>query len=163
VTAAGTVVWFTGLPASGKSTLAERVRDRLRHAAVILDSDAMRDVLEASSYAADDRERFYRVLANLAANLAHQGIVVLVAATAQRRAFRALARAHAPHFVEVWVRTPADQCAQRDVKGLYARASAGEIALPGVAVPYEPPTHPDVVAEGGLDEAALGQILALVE
>ena len=162
MTTSGAVVWFTGLPASGKSTLAERVRDRLRHAAVILDSDAMRDVLEASSYAADDRERFYRVLANLAAHLAHQRIVVLVAATAQRRAYRELARAHAPRFVEVWVRTPAELCAQRDVKGLYARARAGHIELPGVAVAYEPPLHPDVVADGGHDEAAAAAIQALV-
>jgi adenylylsulfate kinase len=163
VTAPGTVVWFTGLPASGKSTLAERVRDQLPRASVILDSDTMRDVLEAGSYAADDRDRFYRVLANLAANLAHQGLAVLVAATAQRRAYRELARAHAPSFVEVWVRTSADQCAQRDVKGLYARARAGQIALPGIAVAYEPPTNPDVVAEGGHDEAAARAILALVE
>jgi len=163
VTAPGTVVWFTGLPASGKSTLAARVRDRLRRASVMLDSDAMREVLEASSYAADDRDRFYRVLGNLAANLAHQGVVVLVAATAQRRAYRELARARAPRFVGVWVRASAEQCARRDVKRLYARASAGEIALPGVAVPYEPPSTPDVIAEGGHDEAAADAIRALVD
>lgn len=160
----GTVVWITGLPASGKSTLAERVRARLGARSLILDSDALRIVLEADSYATTDRDRFYRVLANLAAALAHQGLVVLVAATAQRRAYRELARRAAPRYVEVWVRTPAAECAQRDVKGLYARAAAGELpALPGVGVPYEPPSSPDVTAEGGLDDAAAAAIQALVD
>jgi len=162
MTGTGVVVWLTGLPASGKSTLAERVRARLARAAVVLDSDAMRELLEASSYAAEDRERFYRVLARLAAHLAHQGLVVLVAATAQRRAYRALARELAPRFVEVWVRTPAVECARRDVKGLYARAGAGEIALPGIGAPYEPPLQPDVTADGGLDDGAAAAIHALV-
>ena len=162
MTCRGGVVWFTGLPASGKSTLAELVRARLGRPAIILDSDTMREVLEASSYAAEDRDQFSRVLARLAANLAHQGLVVLVAATAQRRAHRALARELAPRFVEVWVRTPAAECARRDVKGLYARAGAGEIALPGISTLYEPPLDPDVIAEGGLDKKAAAAIQALV-
>jgi adenylylsulfate kinase len=159
----GVVVWFTGLPASGKSTLAERVRARLGRPTLILDSDVMRGVLEADGYAPDDRDRFYRELAEIAAMLARQGLVVLVAATAQRRAYRAVARRLAPRFVEVWVRTPASACARQDVKGLYARAAAGQIALPGVAVPYEPPLAPDVTAGGGLDDAAAAAIAALIE
>ena len=159
----GVVVWFTGLPASGKSTLAERVRARLHRAALVLDSDVMRELLEAGSYAGDDRDRFYRVLANVAANLASQGLVVLVAATAQRRAYRDRARELSPRFIEVWVRTSSADCARRDVKGLYARARAGEIeTLPGVGAAYEPPSNPDVVADGGLDEAALTAIENLI-
>lgn len=156
----GIVVWLTGLPASGKSTLAARVNARLAHPAVILDSDELRTILEASSYATTDREHFYRVLARLAATLARQGLVVLVAATAQRRAHRDHARDLAPRFLEVFVSTPLEECARRDVKGLYAGAAAGEIAaLPGVGVAYEPPQHPDIVSEGGHDERAVAAIL----
>jgi adenylylsulfate kinase len=155
----GIVVWFTGLPASGKSTLAWRLRDRLRGSPVVLDSDELRDVLGAASYASSDRDAFYGALARLAALLARQGHVVLVAATAARRAYRDAARALAPRFVEVWVRTPLSECEQRDSKGLYARARAGEApALPGVGVAYEPPESPDVIANGGFDDAALAQL-----
>ena len=160
----GIVVWFTGLPASGKSTLAARVNALLRHPAVLLDSDEMRAILETSSYATSDRERFYRVLARLAATFAAQGLVVLVAATAHLRAHRDHARALAPTFVEVWVRTPAPTCAQRDQKGLYARAAAGEIvALPGAGVEYEAPSRPELTADGGHDELAAAAIVARIE
>jgi adenylylsulfate kinase len=160
----GVVVWLTGLPASGKSTLAARVRSGLRRPSVVLDSDDMRTVFETESYGEDDRERFYRVLAKLAANLARQGLVVLVPATAHRHAYRERARELAPKFVEVWVRTSAEDCARRDTKGLYARARAGEIgALPGIGTSYEPPTDPELVAESGFDDAAVQAIVALVE
>jgi adenylylsulfate kinase len=159
----GVVVWFTGLPASGKSTLAARVRSQLVTPSILLDSDVMREVFEAESYTTTDRDRFYRVLANLAATLARQGLVVMVAATARCRAHRELARKIAPRFVEVWVRTQVAECARRDVKGLYVRAEAGELpTFPGVGVPYEPPTSPDVIAEGGFDDTALAAIRQLV-
>jgi adenylylsulfate kinase-like enzyme len=85
---AGTIVWFTGLPASGKSTLARRVQahfTRTGRGSVLLDGDELRDILGVHSYAPEDRDRFYRALGALAALLAHQGIIVLVAATAPRR------------------------------------------------------------------------------
>jgi adenylylsulfate kinase len=147
-----TVVWFTGLPASGKTTLAEQVRDRI--GGVLLDSDALREVLETADYA--DRDAFYRRLATLAAMLARQGHVVLVAATAPRQAHRATARALAPRFVEVHVATSLDECERRDPKRLYAEARAGRAPLlPGVGVPYEAPVAPEVVANGGADPAAV--------
>jgi adenylylsulfate kinase len=159
----GVVVWLTGLPASGKTTLAERIRTRLRRPAVVLDSDVMRDVLGAHRYAPDERDEQYRVLADLAGVLARQSLVVLVAATAPRRDHRERARAAAPHFVEVWVATPLETAAQRDPKGLYARARAGDAPeLPGVGVAYEPPTAPDVIATGGHDDAAVDKIVELV-
>ena len=161
----GVVVWFTGLPASGKTTLAQRVRARLagRRACVLLDSDELRDVLGAAGYGGGERDRFYGVLAELAALLARQGHVVLVAATAPRRAHREAARAAAPAFREVWVRAALAACEARDVKGLYARARAGDApTLPGVGAPYEPPAAPDVVAEGGHDEQAAAAIERLI-
>ena len=142
----GVVIWFTGLPASGKTTLATHVHGRL--GGVFLDSDALRDVLEEpEDYAR--RDAFYRRLARLAALLAHQGHRVLVAATAPRRAHRELARSLAPRFVEVFVATPLEECERRDPKHLYARARAGEAPwLPGIGAPYEAPLAPDVIATG---------------
>lgn len=155
----GAVAWLTGLPASGKTTLAGRVRDRLSRAgvrAVLLDGDEVRRALvPAPGYSAAERDAFYATLARLAALLAHQGQVVLVAATAPRRAHRAQARALAPRFLEVWVSTPAAECQARDPKGLWAAAATGLAPeLPGAGLPYEPPASADVVALGGDDEAA---------
>ncbi len=100
---AGAVVWLTGLPRSGKSTLAARVRDRLAgagRATLILDGDEVRAALvPRPGYDATAREQFYETLARLASLLAHQGATVLVAATAHRRDFRERARRLAPRFV----------------------------------------------------------------
>jgi adenylylsulfate kinase len=123
----------------------------------------VRDVLGAASYAPDARDDFYRVIADLARLLADQAAIVLVAATAPRRAHRERARAGRHRFVEVWVNTPQADCEARDQKRLYARARQGEITtLPGVGARFEPPAHPDVVAEGGHDPAAVGRICALL-
>lgn len=158
------IVWFTGLPSSGKTTLARRVQARLAAAgrtSVVLDSDELREVLDAQSYAPDDRDRFYRSLAALAGLLARQGVVALVAATAPRREHRDRARAAGGRFLEVWVQTPLADCEARDPKGLYARARRGELAeLPGVGMAYEPPLAPEVTAGGGLDAAAVVEIEA---
>jgi adenylylsulfate kinase len=161
----GIVVWFTGLPASGKSTLANRVRDRIapHRSCIVLDSDTLRDALGVTTYGATDRDAFYRSLGNLAALIARQGHLVLVAATAPLRTHREHARVLAPRFFEVWVRTPLAACEERDVKGLYARARNGDApTLPGLGAPYEPPLDPDVTADGGFDEAAAKAIERLV-
>lgn len=158
---AGAVVWLTGLPQSGKSTLARRVRDRLapRRSCVLLDSDEVRDAIGAEGYGTGDRDAFYRMLAGLAGLLAREGHLVLVAATAPQLVHRAAAREAAPRYVEVWVRTPLAECEARDRKGLYERARRGEAPdLPGVGVAYEAPVAPDVVADGGFDDAALAEI-----
>ncbi len=158
----GVVVWLTGLPASGKSTLAERLQLRLladRTPAVLLDGDAVRPILRAAGYTDPERDDFYRRLAALAAVLARQGLIVLVAATAPRRLHRETARELAPRYLEVWVRTPLAECEARDPKGLYARARRDATALPGIGVSYEPPAAPDVIADGGHDEHALAAVL----
>jgi adenylylsulfate kinase len=161
----GAVVWVTGLPASGKSTLARRLRDRLREGgrgAAVLDGDAVRAALvPPPGYGEADRAAFYETLGNLALALAGEGLVAIVAATAHRRAFRDRVRARAARFVEVLVDVPAETCAARDPKGLWARARAGDAPdLPGAAVAYEPPLAPEVVARGGEDGAAVEAIAA---
>lgn len=162
----GVVVWFTGLPQSGKSTLAARLCEAMkpRRRCVLLDSDEVRQALGAEGYGAADRDAFYRSLAALAAVLARQGHVVVVAATAPRLAYRARARAAWPRFLEVWVRTSLRDCQARDQKGLYARAAAGEAPeLPGMGAEYEAPPAPDVVAQGGQDEHALAAVIAKLD
>jgi adenylylsulfate kinase len=161
----GAVIWLTGRPAAGKSTLASAVRarlDELGRAACVLDSDLVRAALvPAPGYDDQGRLAFYTTLGHLAAYLAAQGLIVLVPATANRRAFRERARAIAPAFVEVFVSAPSETCAQRDSKGLYARARAGALAgLPGVDAAYEEPEAPDVVAAGGRDREAVERIVA---
>jgi adenylylsulfate kinase len=163
----GAVVWITGLPSSGKSTLAGRIATRLRAAglpAAVLDGDQVRAALDPRpGYDLEARSRFYGTIARLAALLAKQGLVAVVAATANRRAFRERARALAPRFIEVFVDVPLDVCVARDTKGLYAAARRGAVTeLPGFGVGFEPPERPDVLASGGEDLAAPTAVLSLL-
>jgi adenylylsulfate kinase len=155
----GVVVWLTGLPSSGKTTLAESAAAALRargQATLVLDGDAVRAALvPAPGYDEAGREAFYATLARLAALAARQGLTVLVPATAHRRCFRDVARALAPaRFVEVFVDTDLATCRARDSKGLYA-APGPRGALPGAGVRYEPPEHPDVRVRPSDDGVAL--------
>ena len=160
----GAVVWLTGLPASGKSSLAARLAGRLREvrrAAIVLDGDEVRAAMvPRPGYDEASRDGFYRTLIQLAALAARQGLIVLVPATAHRRAWRARARELAPRFVEVHVATPLDECRRRDPRGVYARADGG--AVPGLGVPYEPPRAPEVIAPSGDDPVAADRVLALL-
>lgn len=164
----GVVVWLTGLPSSGKSTLAERTAEQLREqgrACCVLDGDAVRaSLVPRPGYDDEARDDFYATLARLAALLAGQGLAVLVPATANRRLFRERARKLAPRYIEVHVATPATACMERDAKGLYAQSRQGKLTddLPGAGAPYEPPREPDVVATGGRDDDAVTRIVALV-
>ena len=160
----GVVVWLTGLPASGKSTLAARVRGALHadgRACCVLDGDEVREALSPTpGYGDEARDAFYRTLGQLAALLARQGLVVVVAATAHLQRYRDAARSAAPRFVEVHVATSLAECEARDDKGLYAGARRGGVAsLPGMQVTYEVPDRADVVANGGNDEAAVERII----
>ncbi len=162
----GAVVWFTGLPASGKTTAAGQLVRRLRargREPALLDSDELRaQLVPQGGYQPDARDGFYRTLANLAGLLAAQGLIVVVAATAHRRQWRDLARARAPAFVEVHVATPLDECQRRDPKHLYAEPSAW-VALPGAGVAYEPPLQAEVVVLGGDARAYLDAVLAALD
>jgi adenylylsulfate kinase len=162
------VVWLTGLPSSGKSTLATKLTERLRERGVpccLLDGDEVRDALNPRpGYDDPSRAAFYATLANLAALLERQGLIVVVAATAHRRDYRERARRAARRFIEVWVDVPLSECRRRDSKGLYAAAEAKQTdSVPGADEAYEPPLHADLVARGGLDSSALdllGRLLA---
>jgi adenylylsulfate kinase len=162
----GCVVWLTGRPSSGKSTLARSTLEALRargDATCMLDGDTVRKAfVPQPGYDDDARQTFYATLGNLAALLANQGLIVLVPATAHKRIYREHARSIAPRFIEVFVDTAPEEAARRDSKGLYAGARSGELRnVPGADQPYEPPTDPDVRACGGKDPAAIEQIVAL--
>jgi bifunctional enzyme CysN/CysC len=166
----GATIWMTGLPGSGKSTIASGVEAHLLAAgrsAYILDGDNLRHGLNGDlGFSAQDRTENVRRTAEVSALLADAGVVVLVALVspyrADRDAARAVHEARGLAFLEIHVATPLEECERRDPKGLYARARAGEISgLTGVDDPYEPPQSPDVVVGAGesLDEA-VGLVLA---
>lgn len=163
----GVVVWFTGLPSSGKSTLAQEVQRRLRASGAtpcLLDGDVARELIAPGlGYSEGDREAFYTALGGLSAELARQGLTVLVAATAHQREYRRRARQLAPRFIEVWVTTPLEACRSRDAKDLYAAATNEPGGtLPGLGAPYEPPEHAEVLASDGRDEQAVERVLTLL-
>jgi adenylylsulfate kinase len=152
-TSHGWAIWLTGLPASGKTALAQALRRKLSEhgvAAIVLDSDELRRVMTPNaSYAPAERDWFYDRLVELADWLTGAGENVIIAATGSRRCYRAAARARmAPRFAEIWLRCPKDICRSRDRKGLYLRAEAGLLSnLPGADAPYEPPEAPEVVVD----------------
>ena len=161
----GLVVWLTGKPSSGKSTLARRLWAELRvdRAVVcLLDGDEIRAALvPPHGYDPASRDDFYQTLGNLAALIARQGLIVLVAATAHRRVHRERARAAAPDFIEVYVRATQTELEARDAKGLYAAVREGRLkGVPGADVEYEEPVQPELTSEGG--EADLGALLAAI-
>ena len=170
----GATIWFTGLPASGKSTLAvavERALVESGRVAYLLDGDNLRHGLSDDlGFSSGDRTENIRRVGHLTRLLGDAGVVALASLVSPLRSDRDTARAlnHAAQlpFFEVYVSTPVEECARRDPKGLYARAKAGELkGLTGVDAPYEPPEHADLVLDttsADLD-ALVSQVLALLE
>lgn len=145
-------IWLTGLPSSGKSTLAELLGKRLRadnYPVEILDGDEVRLRLSKGlGFSRQDRDENIRRIAYVARLLTRVGAVAITAAISPYRAVRAEAREEIKDFVEVYVACPLEECIRRDVKGLYRKALRGEIpAFTGVSDPYEPPEAPEVIVE----------------
>jgi adenylyl-sulfate kinase len=158
----GATVWFTGLPASGKSTIAVGVEERLvagGRPAYLLDGDNLRHGLNGNlGFEPGDRKENIRRTAHVARLLADAGVVALVSLVSPYREDRDLARGlHRDDglpFMEVWVSTTPEECARRDPKGLYARAQRGEIkGLTGVDAPYEPPPAAELELGGDVPVA----------
>lgn len=163
----GVVVWLTGKPSSGKSTLAGLLRERLvsEHTPTcVLDGDEVRAAfVPRHGYDPKSRDEYYATLAGLAAILARQGLVVVVPATAHLEAFRERARRLAPRYVEVYVEVSEAEAEARDSKGLYRAVREGRSGgVPGADVRYEVPRSPDIVASGGHDTRALARLLELI-
>jgi adenylylsulfate kinase len=152
-------VWVTGLPASGKSTLAAELARQIRENGIkvtVLESDALRKMFSVQPrYDDQDREYFYGSLAFIGRVLTDHGISVIFDATANRRAYRDRARQQISRFIEVFVDCPLDTCIQRDPKGIYRKAREGQAThVPGLQAPYEPPESPDVTIRGDRDDPA---------
>jgi adenylyl-sulfate kinase len=166
----GATLWMTGLPGSGKSTVAAGVEAQLLgqgRSAYVLDGDNLRHGLNGDlGFSAEDRTENVRRTAEVSALLADAGVVVLVALVspyrADRDAARAVHEARGLPFLEIHVATSLEECERRDPKGLYARARAGEISgLTGVDDPYEPPEAAEVVVGGGESvEQAVARVVA---
>jgi len=142
-------VWLTGLPASGKSTIAAALKPQLEGlgcAVEVLESDAVRRILTpAPTYSHEERDLFYRTLAFMGARLVAHGVTVIIDATANRRVYRDFARGLIPRFIEVAVECPLELAMQRDYKGTYQRGQRGESAtVPGLQDAYEPALNPEV-------------------
>jgi adenylylsulfate kinase len=148
----GAVIWFTGLSGSGKTTIAHQVEETLLESGIpveILDGDVVRENLSKGlGFSKEDRDINIRRIAFVAHLLQRNGVFVITAAISPYRAIREEARAMIKDFVEVYAEAPLEVCEQRDVKGLYAKARAGEIkGFTGVDDPYEPPPRPEVVCK----------------
>lgn len=164
-------VWITGLPASGKSTLAKALVAQLarrRVDAAVLESDELRKILTPEPHYDDkERDRFYTAMNYIGSLLVRHGVPVIFDATANRRVWRENARGAIAAFIEVYVNSPIEVCQARDPKGIYQRARDGEIsAVPGLQAEYEPPEHPDLIVDGAgeaPDSAAARVIAKLLE
>ena len=147
----GVVVWLTGLPSSGKSTLSEELARRFvaRGRGVrVLDGDVIRRAFWPElGFSREDRDANVRRTGLLAELLVEHGLVVIVALVSPYASARDDVRNRIQRFVEVFVDCPIDECVRRDVKGLYAAQRAGTVrGVTGVDDPYEAPSRPDVHA-----------------
>lgn len=164
-------VWVTGLPSSGKSTLAAALATQLEARGVdvaVLESDELRRIFAPHPvYTEEERDVFYQAMAYLGRLLVDHGVPVIFDATANRRVYRDRARQSISRFVEVYVDCPLAECMRRDAKGIYKRALEGAArTVPGFQAAYEPPEQPDLVVAGDRetpDSAARRVIEKLVE
>ncbi|HEX8095829.1 adenylyl-sulfate kinase [Jatrophihabitans sp.] len=170
----GATVWFTGLPSAGKTTLATALAARLRaagHPVEILDGDAVRPVLSPElGYSRADRDANVARIGWVAALLARHGVLVLASVVSPfaeaRHGVRSRHRADATAFLEVHVATPVEVCAERDVKGLYAKQRSGALdGLTGIDGEYEPPEDPAlrIDTSGRSVEDSVDELMTLLD
>jgi len=151
----GAVIWFTGLSASGKSTLAHALENALFEKGCktyVLDGDNIRHGLNKDlGFSPQDREENIRRIGEVAKLFADAGLIVLTAFISPYRSDREKARKlNQKNFIEVYVKCDIDICEQRDPKGLYKKAKAGEIPeFTGISAPYEEPENPEIVIDTG--------------
>jgi adenylylsulfate kinase len=167
----GAVLWFTGLSGSGKTTIAHQVEEQLLDAGVpveILDGDVVRENLSKGlGFSEEDRNTNIRRIAFVAHLLQRNGVFVITAAISPYKAIRDEARDMIKDFVEIYADAPLEVCEGRDVKGLYAKARAGEIkGFTGIDDPYEAPENPEVTCKTdseSVEESAQKVIDKLIE
>jgi adenylyl-sulfate kinase len=167
----GVTIWFTGLSGSGKSTLADALVETLKERGLkkieVLDGDVVRTNLSKGlGFSKEDRDTNIKRIAFVAHLLSRNGVLAITAAISPYREVRDYARGLIGDFLEVFVDCPLEVCIQRDVKGLYRRAMAGEIPnFTGVSDPYEPPLSAEIIVNSHLEtvEQGVGKIVAALE
>ena len=167
------VIWITGMPGSGKSTLSTALKDRVPGAVVMRMDDLRRIVTPEPDYSDREREHVYRTIVYTAQTLYGLGHNVIIDATGNRRAWRKLARQLVPDFIEVYAKCPLEVCVEREKarterhgapKGIYDKGGKGA-PVPGVNVPYEEPEQPEVVidTEKETPEDGVERIMQLIQ
>jgi adenylyl-sulfate kinase len=166
----GFVLWLTGLSGAGKSTIAAKLGPALAergHRVELLDGDEVRtNLCQGLGFSREDRDTNIARIGYVAGKLAKHGVAVLVAAISPYREARDRVRAEVDNFVEIHVAAPVSTCAERDVKGLYAKALSGEIKhFTGVSDPYEVPLAPEIVlhTEAETVDESVEQVIAWLE
>jgi adenylyl-sulfate kinase len=166
----GFTVWFTGMSGAGKSTISALLERRLRALGAkveVLDGDVVRTHLSKGlGFSKEDRDENIRRIGFVCELLARNGVIAIAAAISPYRAVREEVRGKIPNFVEVYVECPVETLAERDVKGLYKKALAGEIGqFTGISDPYEAPLHPEVTVNSAREtpEESLERIWATLE
>jgi adenylylsulfate kinase len=166
----GFVLWLTGLSGAGKTTIAAKLGPALAergHRVELLDGDEVRtNLCQGLGFSREDRDTNIARIGYVAGKLAKHGVAVLVAAISPYREARDKVRAEVDSFVEIHVAAPVSTCAERDVKGLYAKALSGEIKhFTGISDPYEPPLAPEIVlhTEAETVDESVEQVLAWLE
>jgi adenylylsulfate kinase len=146
------VIWLTGLPSSGKTTISNRIVDELLRRgmkAELLDGDEVRKIISSElGFSKADREIHARRVIYLSKLLSRNGIIVVVALISPYRSIREEARKSLENFIEIWVKCSLQTCLSRDPKGLYKKAKEGKVTnLSGMQDPYEPPEHPEIILD----------------
>lgn len=154
----GAVIWFTGFSGAGKSTLAHEVEERLHHMGCrtfVFDGDNVRHGLCSDlSFSVEDRTENIRRIGEMTKLFVEAGVIALTAFISPLRKDRERVRqlVGEQDFIEIYTRCPIEICESRDTKGLYRRARAGEVKdFTGISSPYEPPEHPALVVETGME------------
>ena len=146
-----TVLWFTGLSGSGKSTISERVFEILNergYEVEHLDGDAIRDIFPKTGFSREERTAHIKRVGYLASRLQTHGVFVIGSFISPYQDARDFVRNLCDDFTEVYISTPLEECERRDVKGLYAKARKGEITqFTGIDDPYEEPKNPELTID----------------
>ena len=166
----GFTLWFTGLSGAGKSTIANLVAGELRargHKVEILDGDEVRTNLSKGlGFSKEDRDTNIRRIGYVCNLLARNGVIAISAAISPYREIRDEIRRNHTRFFEVYMKCSIEKLSERDVKGLYKKALAGEIKnFTGISDPYEEPLNPELVLDSGTEnvEQSLGRLLRTLE
>jgi adenylylsulfate kinase len=167
------VLWITGLPGCGKSTIALKVREKLPAAAILQMDDLRKIVTPVPTYSDEEREHVYRALVYTAKTLYETGQNVIIDATGNKRSWRQLARELIPAYMEVYLECPVELCIEREKtrvdthaapKNIYEKGKAGW-PVPGINVPYEEPEKPELIIDTEKEppEAAAEKIVRMIK